>query len=241
VESSLYVSLSGQVAQQKRLETIARNVANMNTAGYRADGVTFSQILSGRGKDDVAFASSGTTFISRESGSLNQTGSPLDMAVQGDGWFAMTTPSGTIYSRDGRMTVNAAGQLLSVNGYPVQDEAGQPLAIDPQGGSPIIGPDGVLTQDGNQLGRVGLFQIDPAAKLSRFDNSGVIPDIPATPVTDYIKNGVVQGYVEGANVNPILEMTKMMMVQRAFDSAASAVNAGDANLEQAIKTLGETS
>lgn len=241
MESSLYVSLSGQMALQRRMETIARNVANMNTAGYRADDVTFSAILSDRGKDAVAFASSGKTFISREKGSLNETGNPLDIAVQGDGWFAMTTPSGRIYSRDGRMTVNAAGELMSVKGYQIEDEAGQPLAIDPRGGSPVIAADGTVVQDGNPLGRIGLFRIDPAARLERFDNSGVIPDRPATPVTDFVTNGVAQGFVEGANVNPILEMTKLIMVTRAFESAASATSAGDGNLGQAIKTLGETS
>src|SRR5579883_3018620 len=111
MQSGLYVSLSGQVALERRLETIASNVANTNTVGYRADGVSFAAELAKAGDQQVAFASSGQSFISRVAGPLTRTGNPLDLAVQGDGWFAIQTPNGIAYTRDGRMQLTESGAL----------------------------------------------------------------------------------------------------------------------------------
>ncbi len=83
MQSGLYVALSGQVALERRLQTIAANVANMNTVGYRADGVSFEAQMAKAGDSVVAFAGSGTDFISRQSGGITKTGNPLDVAVQG--------------------------------------------------------------------------------------------------------------------------------------------------------------
>jgi flagellar basal-body rod protein FlgF len=101
--------LSAQVALDKRLTTIARNVANMNTVGYRADHVSFESLVSRRTDRPVAFTSTGNTFISREVGALIKTDNPLDVAVQGDAWLAIQTPAGTAYTRDGRMRMTENG------------------------------------------------------------------------------------------------------------------------------------
>jgi flagellar basal-body rod protein FlgF len=87
---------------------------------------------------------------------------------------------------------------------------------------------------------LGLFSIDDGAKLTRYDNSGVIPDKPATAVLDFTENGVVQGFVEGSNVNPITEMTKLITVSRAFDGIAAATEKSESSLTDAIKTLGSS-
>jgi flagellar basal-body rod protein FlgF len=131
MQSGLYVSLSGQVALQRRLETIASNVANMNTVGYRADGVTFATELARAGDSQVAFASAGPDFISRENGPLSKTDNPLDVAVQGDGWFAIQTPNGVAYTRDGRMRISETGALQTVNGFQVLDAGGAPSTPTP--------------------------------------------------------------------------------------------------------------
>ncbi len=96
----------------------------------------------------------------------------------------------------------------------------------------------MIAQDGKQVGAIGLFAIDDDAKLTRTENSGVIPDKPATPILDFTQNGIVQGFVEGANVNPIEEMTKLIAVTRAFDGVNSQVSQTEASLQDAIKTLG---
>ncbi|HLJ72879.1 MAG TPA: flagellar basal-body rod protein FlgF [Roseiarcus sp.] len=238
MQSGLYVSLSGQVALERRLETIANNIANMNTAGFRADGVSFSAELAKAGEQQVAFASAGDTYITRGAGPLAKTDNPLDLAIQGDGWFGIQTPNGIAYTRDGRMQMTETGALQTVNGYQVLDAGGAPIGLDPNAGPPTISADGMITQDGKQISAVGLFSIPDDAKLTRTVNSGVIPDKPANPILDFTQNGVVQGSVEGSNVNPIMEMTKLITVTRNFDSLSAAMSQSESSLQDAIKTLG---
>lgn len=240
MSTGMYVALSAQVALERRLDTIAQNVANLGTAGYRADEVKFEAVLSKTVADAVAFSSAGDTYISRQAGPLTKTDDGLDIAVQGDGWLAIATPNGVAYTRDGRMRIQPTGELATLNGYAVLDVGRAPLALDPNGGAPIIARDGMITQDGQQVGAIGLFAIDPTAKLTRVDNSGVTPDRPATEILDFATNGVVQGFVEGSNVNPILEITKLISVSRAFDAATKMVEASDQTAQNAIKTLGES-
>jgi flagellar basal-body rod protein FlgF len=240
MQSGLYVALSGQVALERRLQTIATNVANMNTAGYRADGVSFEALLAKTGSSTVAFADKGTDFISRRMGGVSKTENPLDVAVQGDAWLAIKTPAGTAYTRDGRMTVNESGELTTLNGYSVLDAGGAAILVDPSAGAPDIARDGMISQKGTQVGALGLFTIDDDAKLTRYDNSGVIPDKPANAVLDFTANGVVQGFVEGSNVNPIMEMTKLIAVSRAFDGINAATEKSESSMTDAIKTLGSS-
>jgi len=241
MQSSLYVALSGQVALQKRLDTIANNIANMNTGGYRAEEVSFSTVLSKAGPAPTAFATAGDNYISRQKGELAQTGNPLDVAVQGDGFFALRTPDGIVYTRDGRLHMDEGGTLLSVNNYPILDAGGASILLDPSSGPPTISQDGMISQNGAQIGAIGLYTIDPAAHLSHYDNSAVKTDIPATPVLDFTGNGVAQGVTEGSNVNPVLEMTRMIDVSKAFDSASNATQSTESSFLDAIKTLGATS
>lgn len=241
MQSSLYVALSGQVALEKRLDTIANNIANVNTGGFRAEEVTFSSVLSQAGPSPTAFATVGDSYISRQPGGLNRTGDPLDIAVQGDAWFALQTAGGVVYTRDGRLHMDDSGTLRSVDNYQILDAGGAPIMLDPGAGAPTISQDGMITQNGAQIAAVGLFSIDPAARLTRYDNSSVKPDIAATAVLDLSSNGVAQGVAEGSNVNPVLEMTRMIEVSRAFDSSSNASQATESSLLDAIKTLGATS
>jgi flagellar basal-body rod protein FlgF len=238
MQSGLYVALSGQVALERRLQTIASNVANINTAGYRADGVRFEAQIAKAGDSSVAFASSGADFISRKAGPISKTGNPLDVAVRGDAWLAVQTPAGTVYTRDGRMTITDSGELKTLNGYSVLDAGGAPILLDATAGPPEIARDGMITQNRNQVGALGLYSIDDDAKLTRYDNSGVIPDKPATPILDFSANGVAQGFVEGSNVNPIMEMTKLIALTRAFDGVSAATEKTETSMTDAIKTLG---
>jgi flagellar basal-body rod protein FlgF len=237
---ALYVALSAQVALEAKLDTIAQNVANLATAGYRADEIKFDAVMSKTAADSVAFASAGDTTISRKSGPLTRTDNQLDVAVQGDGWFALSTPAGTVYTRDGRMQLLETGDLVSLGGYRVLDAGLAPIQLDPAAGPPIIARDGMITQGGQHLGAIGLFRISGTAKLSRFENSGVIPNSGASAILDFTDNGMVQGFVEGSNVDPVSEMTKLIMVSRAFESASNMIETSESSLSDSIKTLGDT-
>jgi flagellar basal-body rod protein FlgF len=241
MQSSFYVSLSGQMALDRRMDTIARNIANMNTAGYRADGVTFQTQLANAGGNKVAFVSAGADFISRRSGPLTKTDNPLDIAVQGDGWMSIRTQSGVAYTRDGRMQISETGALQTLNGYPVLDAGGAPILVDSTAGAPTIAQDGMISQNGKQVSAIGLFSIDPSATLQRTDNSAVIPNKAASPILDFTQNGIAQGFVEGSNVDPVMEMTKLIAVTRTFDDVTAQMTQSESSLTDAIKTLGSVS
>jgi flagellar basal-body rod protein FlgF len=238
MQGNLYVGVSAQVALQRRLETIAHNVANASTAGFRAEEVRFETLLSQAGTDPVAFAVSGPTFLSRRSGELVRTENPFDVAVEGDAWLAIQTAAGPVYTRDGRMKLAPTGELQTLNGYPVLDVGGATMLLDPNAGPPRIARDGTVTQGGRQVGAIGLFTIDNAARLTRYENSGVVPDRPATPVIDFTRAGMQQGYVENANVNAVMEMTRLISITRAFEMVSSSLVASESSLQEAIKTLG---
>jgi len=238
MQNGLYVALSAQVAIERRLETIAANVANVNTPGYRADGVTFAAEIAKAGDNSIAYVTQGSGFISRRAGALIETKNPLDVAVQGEGWFAVQSGNSTVYTRDGRMRISESGALENVNGAAILDAGGAPIKLDVSGGATTIARDGMITQNKKQVGAIGLFLIDADANLTRAGSSGVLSDKPAQPVLDFSQNSVVQGAVEGANVNPIAEMTKLIAVTRAFDGVNSEVTQTETSLQDAIKTLG---
>lgn len=241
MQSSLYVALSGQMALQRRMETIANNVANATVAGFRAEQTKFEAMLSDAASESVMFASPGDSYIDRTPGQLIPTGNPLDVAVQGDAWFAIQTPSGTVYTRDGRMQMTAEGGLQSIAGHPMLDVGGAPLQVDPRGGPIQIARDGMITQNDRQVGAIGLFTIDPQASLARYENSGVIPDKPATPALDFGHLAIQQGHIEGSNVNPMWEMSQLIMVSRSYDAVSNSISQSQDSLEEAIKALGPTS
>ena len=241
MQSGPYVSLSAQLTLEKRLESLALNVANMNTVGYRAAGVSFHTYVSRSGDAPVAYATAGRDYITRTEGPLERTDNPLDVAVQGEGFLAIQTPGGTVYTRDGRQRMRPTGELESLAGHPILDAGGTPLILDPTAGPPVIGGDGMISQGGEQIGAIGLFQIAPGAKFTRYENSGVIPDKPATPILDFNTNGIVQGHVEGSNVNPILEMAKLITIERAFESISGGAEKNENTLKDALPILGGTS
>lgn len=239
MQSALYVGLSGQVALEKRLATIANNVANINTAAFHPDAVKFEAVLSKVAAGPVAFSTPGENVISRRAGGITQTGNPLDAAIAGEGWFAFASPTGTVYTRDGRLQITANGDLQTIEGYPVLDPGGAQIMLDPNGSAPVIARDGTITQDRVEMGTIGVFSIPPEAKLQRFGNSGVIPDRPATPVLDFVSDGIQQGYAEGSGVNPMMEMTRLILASRAFEGTSAAVENTESTLQNAVRTLGE--
>lgn len=241
MQTGLYVNLSAQVALDRRMTTLAANIANQSTPGYRAEEVEFKALVSKAGQQPVAFASEGASFISRRQGVPIKTDNPLDVAVQGNGWLALQTPDGTVFTKDGRMRMDETGALVSVDGYPVLDAGNASMLLDPTAGPPTIAQDGMISQGGRQIGAIGIFSIPENARLKRYNNSGVVSDLPAVPELDFSHNGVAQGFIEGANINPVLEMAKLIMVSRAFESISSATEGAETALKDAIKTLGSSS
>lgn len=236
-----HVAISGQLTQARRLELIANNVANAGTVGFRAEGISFSTIVSKTAPFDTSFSLGGTPHADLRSGPVRATGNPLDIAVQGSGFLAILTPEGTAYTRDGRMQLLPTGDLVSLNGHAILDTSGSPLTADPRGGSLDIGRDGVIQQDGRAVGTVGLFAVDLAKGYRRYENAALLPAAPAEPIDDFASSGVLQGFSEGSNVNPILEMTRLIEVQRAFEAVSTSLEQRDAAVRDTIQALGARS
>ena len=238
LQNGLYVALSSQIALEKRLNTIADNVANVSTVGYRATGVKFEDVVSGLGDKSLSFVSSGDTYVSTATGQMRETGNPFDFAIKGDAWFGIETPAGTVMTRDGRFSLTANGELVTVEGYPVLDAGGAPIQLDPRNGPPRAGADGSLRQGEQLVGALGLFHFEPGPNFVRFGNSGIVPAREPEPVVDRLDAGVAQGFLEDSNVNPVLEITRLIMVQRAFENGAALIRDTESSYDEAIKTLG---
>lgn len=238
MSSEIYVALSGQMAMQTRLATVANNLANMRTAGFRAQTVTFETVLSEYGRDAVAFAAADEAYLDRAAGPVEATGNMLDVAIVGEGWFAIETAGGTAYTRDGRFHLNVEGDLLTLTGHRVLDDGGAPIQIDPAGGAVDIGGDGRIIQAGRDIGILGLFSLAPEARLSRYGDSAVLSPTPGEPIVDRAANGVRQGYLEGANVNAIRAIAELIEIQRAFEYANATIEDRQQTLQEAVRILG---
>jgi len=238
LQSSVYVGISAQIALLRRLDTLANNLANQGTAGYRAEQVTFSSIASAATAEAVDFVSPGATSVVRETGELVQTGNPLDIAVRGEAWLAVETPFGQAYTRDGRLTLTPTGELRTSSGYKLLDPSGAPLQINPQDGAIDISAGGAVSQAGKQVAAVGLFRIDRTSTLERLANGAFLSASPGEPMSEAEGGSIMQGYVERSNSNPILDMAKLIAVQRAFDSVSTTIGMIETSHTDAIRALG---
>lgn len=232
------------MALERRLTTIADNMANLNTVGFRSTEVKFDEVLSKTQNDinaKIAFVNQGNDYLSTKNGELAQTGNALDFAIKGDAWFAIDTPAGQVLTRDGRFTMKETGELVSVRGYPVLDAGGAPIQLNRAGGVPAVGADGKIIQDDRQVATIGLFTADISKGFVRYDNSGVSMVDEPQPVVDNPEVSIMQGYVENSNVNGIGEMTQLIQVNRAFESISSLMRDSETSLSDAIKVLGGSS
>jgi len=229
------------MALERRLTTIADNMANLNTVGFRSTEVKFDEVLSKTQNDinaKIAFVNQGNDYLSTKNGELAQTGNALDFAIKGDAWFALDTPAGQVLTRDGRFTMKETGELVSVRGYPVLDAGGAPIQLNRAGGPPSVGADGKLMQDDRQVATIGVFTADISKGFIRFENSGVSTVDQPQPVVDNPEISIMQGYLENSNVNGLSEMTQLIQVNRAFESISSLMRDSESSLSNAIKVLG---
>lgn len=237
MQDGMYVALSSHLALERRLNTVADNIANAGTVGFRATGVKFEDVVERISDRPVSFVSPGDTYLSGTNGALLETGNTLDFAIQGSAWFAIETPAGMVMTRDGRFQMLENGDLVTLNGYPVLDAGGAPIQLNPQAGPVAAGRDGFLRQDDVQVGAIGLFDFQPQPNFRRFDNSGVIPETPPEPAIDRNDVGVVQGFVEQSNVNPLQELTRLITIQRTFENVAALQRQSATALEETVKAM----
>lgn len=249
----IYAAATGALAQQLVQDTIAANLANVNTTGFRQDMPSFkalteatmraSQYGAGAHVDKSGLIGTGTSaqqaLIDTSAGVITRTGGTWDMALQGDGYFAVMTPAGERYTRAGDFHLQPAGKdsagkpmgyLADSNGFQVLGTNG-PIQITPNG-QVSIAPDGKISVNSQMVGQLKIVTA-PRTAISKEGNSLLKFQMPAAPS----KATVVQGSLEQSNVSAITSMVRMMTIQRTYDASLNAIKVQDDTLDKAINQL----
>mgnify|MGYP003870546405 FL=1 len=235
LDTTSYVALSRQIALQRALQVVANNVANLGTTGFKAQSVLFETVLERAGEPrTVAFVQDVATVRDPSPGPILPTGGPLDLAIRGPGYFTVLTPAGERYTRAGQFLRDAQGELVTPDGHPLLDEGGRPIVLPPEETAPTIAADGTIAGRRGILGRIGLVSF-PAPERLRPEGGGLLasdePPIPGAP------GGIVQGALEGSNVQGVLEITRLIEITRAFEGTQRMIETHHELTRRAVERL----
>ncbi|TNJ42270.1 flagellar hook-basal body complex protein [Phaeobacter sp. B1627] len=230
-----YTTLSRQSGLLNEMRVVANNIANSATSGFRSEGLIFSEyVQSAPGQESLSMGRANIRNTSLEQGTLSQTNGTYDLAIEGDGFFMVETPVGNRLTRAGNFTPNAAGDLVTADGYRVLDAGQAPVFVPGDAQTVSFGADGTLSADGQQLGQIGLFLPGEDAQILRED--GVMFRVEGETVAAEDAK-VLQGFVEGSNVNTIHQLARMIEVQRAYEMGQSFLDHEDKRIRAAIDNL----
>ncbi len=235
MENPGYIAISRQMSLLSQLEMASHNLANANTPGFRADRMVFREVLN-EANQDFEFSSvrGFGEYSVLKHGALQVTDNSLDVAIAGDGYFVVSADGADAYTRHGSFRLNAEGALVNSLGYPVLGQGGA-ISINPNGGAITIGEDGVITQDEQQIDRLRVVEFDNERSLQKTENSLYSSDVPPR---DAAKPQVVQGALESSNVEPIMELTHMINLQRQFEAADNMLEAEHERTRKVVNDVG---
>lgn len=243
MNSGMYASVSGSLAAMRRLDIISNNLANVNTPGFKKDKMSFESLLAGPANPPAVpqnmtadpLLQKENVYIDYAAGSTSQSGNPLDLALNGDGFFAVTTPEGTAYTRQGNFRVSADGNLVTVDGYPVQGTGG--AAINVKGSRIEIDANGRVVVDGAQAGVISVVDFQKPYAMTK---SGAALFVPTNPqaASQPAQAQVQQGYIEGSNVESITEMVEMIETNRYFEACSKVIKGFEDMTAKAANELG---
>lgn len=243
MNSGMYPAISGSLAAMRRLDIISNNLANVNTPGYKKDKMTFEGLLAGnanppsvpQGKTADPILQKENIYIDYSGGTTTQSGNPLDLALAGDGFFAVSTPEGTAYTRQGNFRTSADGKLVTVDGFEVQGAGGAPISI--KGSRVEIDAKGVVTVDGVQSGTIAVMDFAKPYALTKVGNALFVPSDPqAAPETGLAQ--IQQGHLEGSNVESISEMVQLIETNRYFEACSKVIKGFDDITAKAAAEIG---
>ncbi|MGE0409183.1 MAG: flagellar basal-body rod protein FlgF [Amphiplicatus sp.] len=242
MENAITAGLARQIVLARALEATANNIANQSTAGFKSDHVAFREYLAeiggeAAGDNLISLVYDPDSYTDFSAGGLEPTYSPFDFAIDGDGFFGVETGEGLRYTRDGRFTLNADGELVTRGGARVLDAGGAPVLVDPEAGPLLLTPDGALQQSNSEIASLGVFRFDDRAALEKRGDNLFAAASEAIPVeTPRIR----QGFVETSNVQPIAAVTDMIEIMRAYEQAAQVIEASDELARETVQKLTET-
>jgi flagellar basal-body rod protein FlgF len=265
VSKGIFTAVSGAIAQSAKLDTIANNLANVNTPGFKRDSQVFQEYLTAYEKEpttitvprvpasiesfydvqggDKSYVDAAGTYTDFSQGGLKSTGNKLDLAIEGDGFLEVGTPDGIRYTRVGSMSVDPDGRLITKQGFPILKEggAGAPAAgreIRITSADVSIGENGEIFESGQSVGRLGLVKFgnkDAVRKVGQ--NLYTLKDNLDAQRAPASEAKVHQGYLEGSNVNIVREMTEMIGATRTFESTQKAIQAYDLMAGKAVNEI----
>jgi flagellar basal-body rod protein FlgF len=244
MENAQLINLSRQIALRRQMDVVANNMANINTTGFKAQDILMEEWVSPVARDQdfaghdqrLSFTEDWATMTDMAPGTMAQTGSALDVGLQGNGFFVVDTPAGERWTRSGAFQIDANGTLVDLSGNPVQGEGG-PITFDPTETDITIADDGTVMTEAGSKGKLRIVEFDDPRMLTREgDNlySGGAPQANA-------ETRAVQGFIEKSNVSGVTEMAEMIRVNRAYQTLASIMDREDQLRSTAIRRLGDLS
>jgi flagellar basal-body rod protein FlgF len=236
MDNAIYAALTRQSGLMREMQSVANNIANANTTGFRREGVTFSEYMVplGRQGETLSMANGRGRMIDLRPGGMTQTNGQYDMALEGDGFLMVQTPQGNRLTRAGAFMTNAEGELVNGDGDQLLDDGQAPIVIPAGSRSVGIGVDGTVSADGNPVGRIGIFASPDPARL--LHEAGTLFN-PAGAVEPLEGGALRQGFLEDSNVDPIVELSRMIEVQRAYELGQSFLEQEDQRIRLTITSL----
>ncbi|RMH52161.1 MAG: flagellar hook-basal body complex protein [Alphaproteobacteria bacterium] len=239
MDNAAYVALTRQVGLMKAMQVTANNIANLSTTGFRREDVLFAEMLVGQpdAPGTLAMTAARVRHTDMTQGPLRVTGGSLDFGLEGPGFFMVETPQGPRLTRAGAFSRSADGEMVTMDGLRVLDAGGAPIFLPPDAAAIAVAADGTISADGRPIGQIGLFEVDDPGRLIREAGQLFAPDgIEPLPAE---QTRVVQGSLEGSNVDPVLEMARMIEVQRSYELGANFLEREDERIRAVIRTLGQ--
>lgn len=235
MENAGYATLTRQTGLMREMRVVANNIANMATTGYRQEGLMFAEHVK-RLQDapSLSMATGNVHMTSMQQGTLTQTGGRFDLAIEGEGFFLIETPTGERLSRAGSFTPNAEGELVTPDGYRLLDAGGAPLFVPFDAADLAVASDGTISSAGVPLGQVGLVRPLEPLLMQREDGVRFRADDGVEPVEG---GRILQGFLESSNVDPIGQIARMIEVQRAYELGQKFLEAEDERIRNAVKTF----
>jgi flagellar basal-body rod protein FlgG len=243
MNSGMYAAVSGNMVSMQRMEVITNNLANTNTVGFKKDRLVFDTMLKSAKNPtqhagmltDAPVLSTYTVDTDYSAGPQKQTGNPLDLALDGSGFFMVKTPQGKAYTRQGNFHLDGSGKVVTSDGYEVQ-AGGGPVTI--KGGKVDINEKGEVSVDGQQVSTLSVVDFPKPYQLQKIGSAMFVPSDPA--MTEQPATGALvrQGTLEDSNVQALMEMVNLIATTRLNESCSKTIQSYDEMANKAANDLG---
>ncbi len=244
MESTSIIALSRQSVIKREMGVIANNIANMNTTAFKSEKMMFVEYLvRSKGGDKIggerhSYVRDVATVRDNSEGPVQLTGNPLDLAIKQDGYFVIGTPGGERYTRNGNFQLDQEGQLVTRTGDPVLSGDGEPFFFSPEDRDITITVDGTVSTENGALGKLNVVTFQNPYELKvvagGLYSSRQVPQAVDAPV-------VMQGMLEKSNVEPIIEMTRMIEASRSFQSIKDFIEKEDVRIKKMMEAYTQRS